>query len=165
MGHIAFSPADPPATLTEGIVALAESDAQCVAEYLAQHFANPEFWPDPDTAFTTWKSVYPREFLLELAAALRICSWEQLNLVRPDMNLPDGKEALQTILSQLGKDGFKTGLSLLVFRTFVEHFAWQGIAMLGIDVVLDKLDENVLADRIADYLWKNRHAYRGGGNG
>lgn len=165
MGQIAISPANLPATLADGIVALAERDAHCVAEYLAQRFANPELWLGPDTCSATWQSICPPAFLLELSAALRICAWEQLNLVRPEMSLPEGAVAIQTILSQLGEDEFEPCLSLLVFRTFVSHFAWQGIAMLGIDVLLDKLDETQLADRIAEHLWKNRHAYRGGSNG
>ena len=108
-------------------------------------------------------------FLLNLAAALRLARWEQsaLRLYLPS-SLPSSKEAFRNLVLPVERepppDGRKraTSLSLDVFRTWVERFCRGGQAELGSDVVLKSsgLSAEALLDALADFLWDHRHLGR-----
>ena len=109
----------------------------------------------------------PREYMLELGAALRVVEWRNRGLLEHLGG--DPMPLLQTLVDFIlradrvagqwhtGPDG--APLARLVFKTWLETFAWSGRRELGVDVVLrappQPSAEEVSA--IAEFLWRNRH--------
>ena len=109
-----------------------------------------------------------REFLLELAAVLRLDLWERSGVRdRLDPGLPPAEQALADLFAPGGHGGLPIGapvtLAMSVFRASLRHLAWGGREELGADVVLDEPDDEVLLEALADLLWEHRHLGRGGG--
>ena len=102
----------------------------------------------------------PREFLLDLAAALRLLVWEaQGFFFHIEAGLPEAQEAIGDVFRRLSEHDFvPTRISVQVLRLFVERFAWTGQQNLGADMVLDELTDDVALDALAEYLWASRHA-------
>lgn len=103
----------------------------------------------------------PADFLLDLGAALRMWSWEQHGLrVHIDEGFPTAREALCDLLlpvfgGQLGPSVSPPGsLTRRVGWLFILRFAWSGLQELNADVTLNKSDEDVLLEELADFLWK-----------
>jgi hypothetical protein len=105
----------------------------------------------------------PSEFLLELAAILRIAVWERAGLVdRIGDGLPSAEAALADLFGRLGpepqasrSETMGTALRLAVFRTTVSRLAWGAREELYADVALDLSDEGS-AEALADFLWTHR---------
>ncbi|QDU01716.1 hypothetical protein V6x_13980 [Gimesia chilikensis] len=110
------------------------------------------------------------DFLLNLAASLRIAVWENAGLTDWLPNpLPPSRESYRATLSQFveSRDGDRLentrSLALQVFRTYHEQFAHTSRAELNTDVLLqcDGATEDELLDALADLLWENRHLASG----
>ena len=43
-----------------------------------------------------------------------------------------------------------------LIRVIVERISWRGKPDLGVDVSLGEVDEDLLLDAVADFLWANR---------
>lgn len=106
-----------------------------------------------------WRGVFSAKVLLELAAALRILDWEKAGLVRQDMELPNGDEAIRQVLLNAASDELQPDLSLRLVKIFAENFAWHAMRDLGAHVLLGRLsvDEDRLADCLAQLLLQNSH--------
>jgi hypothetical protein len=106
------------------------------------------------------------DFLLNVAAALRIGVWERAGLrdALPDP-LPPSGEALAAAASHFLECASKPkstetlGLSMQVFQVTQQHFARSGRQDLETDVLLsvEGLGEDELLERLADFLWEHRH--------
>ncbi len=103
--------------------------------------------------------------LLNLAAALRIASWERAGL-RSELpaDLPASSEAFQNLMPSevpgSSQDAPVTAeLSERVFRTWLQRFSRSSRAALSTDVLLpaNTVSEDELLDALADFLWENRH--------
>jgi hypothetical protein len=103
--------------------------------------------------------------LLNLAAALRIASWERAGL-RSELSadLPSSTEAIQRLVPPESPDSSESApvvpeLSAQVFRTWLERFSRSSRATLGTDIVLptNAVSEDELLDALADFLFENRH--------
>ena len=116
----------------------------------------------------------PAAFLLDLGAALRLLAWEQGGLhVHRDAGLPPAEQALHDAFRGLVESAGATGtaardLARRVLALFAGRLAWHGRPELDADVALDDLDEDVMLDALAAFLWARRHAGPGhaaGGTG
>jgi hypothetical protein len=104
---------------------------------------------------------FPRPFLLNLAAALRLVCWEAASIdVHLKAGLPRALEALKRVTleaadknSPLRQDAW---LARAVFMLTVERFAWAGPRELKADVLLEVPDEATLVRAMADFLWRHR---------
>jgi hypothetical protein len=107
----------------------------------------------------------PAFFLVGLAAALRLLSWEQSGLhVHRDVGLPSADEALRELAgavvapgSAALKEQVARQLLQRVLGVFIERLAWNGRALLEADLELGEADEDALVDALADLLWSHRH--------
>ena len=106
-----------------------------------------------------------RAVLLNLAAALRIASWERAGL-RSELpaDLPTSSEAFQRLLPPEIPDSPESKpvvpeLGLQVFQTWLQRFSRSSRAALGTDIVLPihTVTTDELLDALADVLFKNRH--------
>jgi hypothetical protein len=109
----------------------------------------------------------PGEFLLGLAAALRIGLWERAGLRdRLGLDLPPADQALDDLFARHAAaapaaarpEGAAGGIVEGVFAAALSRLAWGGRRELRADVVLDGPDEEVLLEALADLLWAHRHA-------
>ena len=104
--------------------------------------------------------------LLNLAAALRIASWERAGF-RPALpaDLPSSYEAFRNLVppempeATEGARAAVPELSLKVFRTWLRFFSRTSHAALSTDILLpmQTVTEDELLDAVADFLWNNRH--------
>lgn len=143
-----------PTSLVQAVTYEAERDADLVGGFLR----------DLGISATPKKPIaLPASFLLDLAAALRILSWETVGLNPQHIaGLPSARSALRDVLSSLLAYGNRSGtdpstsLRVRVMQAFVERFAWCGGIELDADVVLSETDNDALLDALADYLWAHR---------
>ena len=111
----------------------------------------------------------PAYFLVGLAAALRLFSWEQGGLrIHRDAGLPSAAEALQLVARSITthepvarKEQASRQLLCQILTVFVERLAWNGRALLEADLELGEADEETLVDALADLLWAHRHDTEG----
>jgi hypothetical protein len=107
----------------------------------------------------------PPDFLLELAAALRLLAWETSGLrCHLEAGLPPAQQALRDAFRWLKPataapetSDVPDRLMPRVLALFIERLAWNGRAELGADFALGEPDEDVLTEAIADFLWSHRH--------
>jgi hypothetical protein len=105
----------------------------------------------------------PRGFLLELGAIFELDYWERLGL-RAQLNsdLPSYHEAKLQLTQRAarGPQEFEgPGASLLaprVLRVWLERFAWDGPELLGAEVLVGELDEDLFAELLADFVWRHQ---------
>lgn len=112
------------------------------------------------------KPIYlPPEFLLELAAILRLAMWEHGG-PRDGLpsDLPSAAQALDNLTNRAAAKTprFRTGpkaapLLRRVLSVWLSHMAWHGHDLLGADLLLTGMDEDEFAVTMADFLWKHRH--------
>jgi hypothetical protein len=107
----------------------------------------------------------PRDFLLELGAAMRLLSWERDGLVVHESGLPTGRDAflqafssLLDTIQDLSSPAPASSLHRDVFRVTFERLAWVGPRDLHAEIVLDLPDEDALVEAMARFLWDRRRA-------
>jgi hypothetical protein len=104
-------------------------------------------------------------FLLNLAAALRVASWDRAGF-RPSLpaDLPTWSEAVKNAVPPETPDiannsvATTTDLPARVFRTWLQRFSRSSRATLNTDVLLSTkgVSEDDLLDALAELLWANR---------
>jgi hypothetical protein len=105
----------------------------------------------------------PAAFLLELSAVLELGLWERQGLrAYLDTDLPTFREAADALARRAAKgpaefDGSNAALlSKHVLQAWMDHFAWEGPDLLHADFVLGDVDEDQLAQVLADFVWQHR---------
>lgn len=102
----------------------------------------------------------PPGFMSALAAALQLVAWEQRGVfIHRDIGLPSADDAVLLIFRSYQESDTHPACAHLqheVFQLFVQRFAWAGRSDLDADIVLDDLEEDVLVDALADFLWARR---------
>jgi hypothetical protein len=73
------------------------------------------------------------------------------------MRLPSARDTLESIFREMTVVDGAPELSVKMLRVFVEFFAWSSREEIGANVVLDKLNDRDLAEKIARFLWDHRH--------
>jgi hypothetical protein len=107
----------------------------------------------------------PPDFLLELAAGLRLLAWEAGGLrCHREAGLPPAQQALRDAFRWLKPAAAapETGdgperLMPRVLALFIERLAWNGRVEWGADIALGEAEEDVLAEVVANFLWAHRH--------
>jgi hypothetical protein len=147
-----------PAELLATAVCEASRDADRVGRFLHAH----GLVTSPD------RPLYlPDAFLLNLAASLRLLTWEMSSLqVHRDAGLPSAEQALNETFRSLAESDVVESLtlhdlSLRALALFIERFAWHGRRELDADMALDRYDQDGMLDALAEFLWAHRHAGRG----
>jgi hypothetical protein len=100
----------------------------------------------------------PAGFLCHLGAALRLLEWEgQGFFFHIDAGVPKAQQAIhEAFLSFTESDADPIKLCTAVLRLSVERFSWSGPPELGADIALDEVQEDVLLEALADFLWEHR---------
>ena len=146
-----------PEELLTATVQEAEEDAVRVAQFL-QVFCERIDRDHPGCGLReNWRRLFSPHFLLELGGALRLLAWEEAGNVQRHMNLPAAQPKLREVLLAAGNRSGEPALSRLVVQTFAEHFAWNARSDLGAPISLGPIDEEVLAESLAQFLWTHRH--------
>lgn len=112
---------------------------------------------------------FPRAFLLELGAILRLAVWERAGILGClERGLPGAEEALADLFARFSRgpqdaqsDGEKSALVLEVFKISLNRLALSGRSELQADIVMNQPDDEAYLDALADLLWKHRHLGRG----
>lgn len=105
-----------------------------------------------------WRTSVSPCFLLELAAALKILTWEKLGLVHYlGMDLPPARERLLRLLQTVGQFDPEPSLFRQRIKAFCDHFVWHAEQDIGASIALGAIKEDRLAECIAIFLWKHRH--------
>jgi hypothetical protein len=141
-------------SLPADLIAAVEADAARDADHVGTFLAELGLRASPDKPITL-----PVRFLLNLAAALRLCDWEaQGYSYHLQGGLPRATVAINDALSSLVDPGVEpTGLADAVLGLCIERFAWNGRPLLGADIALDELSNPALLDALAEFLWASRH--------
>jgi len=104
-----------------------------------------------------------RDFLLALAAAMRLYRWEMSGvLTHLQTGLPSAHEALVDVWrSNIDAEAAArmAGLPRKVHSLFEGHFAWASGEELRADVAIGDVENEKLLEAIADFLWENRHNF------
>jgi hypothetical protein len=132
----------------------AEADAWNVCQFLnALGFAPAPDRPDRFSA----------EFMLDLAAALRLHFWERAGLEpRRIANLPLAQDAMAEVFQSAVNPQRESGigppgsLAQRVLAAYIDHFVWEARVELKADVVLGEADEEAMLEALADFLWEHR---------
>ncbi len=142
----------PPSTeLLASVVARAQADADAVIRFLRA--ADPA--PPPGEV-----RGYPPSFLLDLAAGLRLASWERTGLtIQFNADLPNSLEATRNAFRILAESDPGPGNPRLIDR--LEHLAlkrlaWAGPGTIRADVAFGTPDEDALVDALAKIFWERR---------
>ena len=122
---------------------------------------------DATGLFPNKPAYLPGKFLLELSAVLELGMWERQGLRdyldALGINLPTFREAATDLAARAAnsphefKGSDTPPLCYQVFRVWMEHFAWDGPSMLGAEIVLGQINEDQLADVLANFVWQHRH--------
>lgn len=103
----------------------------------------------------------PEEFLVELAAAVRLLSWELQGFdVHRKAGLPSADDAIIAVfLRHLKAEAPDAHFAppKVVLGLMLDRFAWTGPAELDGEVLLDQPDVDSWADDLATLLWNLRH--------
>src|SRR5579884_4197522 len=140
-----------PPDLIRAVQQNATEDARRVAAYLGALGLRPG---GGDTARAPFG--LPTYFLVGLAAALRLLSWEQSGLrAHRDAGLPAAGEALREVFRAVTdpaplvvKEQAARRLLRRALGVFVARLAWDGRALLGADLELGEADEDALVDAL-----------------
>lgn len=106
----------------------------------------------------------PAGFLLELGAVVQLWLWERAGLnAHIEAGLPSSKEAGQALerRAKLGAAEFdesRVDLWRRVNAFWIEHLAWDGQALLGAEITIDRGDDDSFVEEMAQFLWRNRGA-------
>jgi hypothetical protein len=144
------------------IIRDAELDADRVAAFLKLQGYTPLPLPKMPIAQESVPTGPAAEVLLNLAAALRLRSWELAGLTSYlPADLPSAVDALAAA-AELGSQPQQPAtpgdgaIAQYVFRTSIERFSRDGQSCLGTDVLLEQLDSDDLLDDVAAFLWGQR---------
>jgi hypothetical protein len=159
---VTLAPADRPAA---DLIASIIQDAGFMAELTVHYLDRLGLLPAPKRRVTDPVAL-PGEFLLELAAALRLALWERAGLRdRLDPGLPPAAQALADLFARFGPtprgaraEGGGAALSGRVFRTTLRRLARDGRSELNADIVLEAPADEWALEALADYLWAHRRA-------
>jgi hypothetical protein len=101
---------------------------------------------------------------LALGAVLRLKKWEDQGIfIHFEAGLPDSTKLWVDLLTLIFKNAvadiqvFAVGLSAWVLELATTRLAWNGMRLIGADMVLGDLDEDSSVEAIAQFLWANRH--------
>jgi hypothetical protein len=152
-----------------------DENRKCVVRFLAQVIVSARHDADHVAAFLGSVRLKPRknkpvqlpaEFLLELAAILRLARWEQTGIHHLiNRSLPSAREALRhlAIRAKEAPDSFCLDVKLppndfahQVFALWLMRCARSSVEELGVDVVISGADRKRVLDALADLIWKNR---------
>ena len=150
------------AIFPEELISAVARDAAWDAESLIAFLRAVE-----DRSEETWVRPvrFPAAFLLGAGAALRLASWESVELhPHRTAGLPCAKEVFRLVADwclQLPTeecDQRVRQLCVTVLEISVTQLAWRGPEVLGANIWLEDIDdEDALLDAIAEIAWKNRH--------
>ena len=147
--HPIFSIADLPADMVTAV----EFDASRDADRVILFLNSLGLGASPEKPMSI-----PGVFLLHLGAALRLLSWEAKDFFfHFAAGLPKARQAIRDAFKSLDNpNADATELCVAILRLSVERFAWSGPTDLGADVSLDEVQEDILLDAMADFLWASR---------
>ena len=147
--------ASPFANIPDDLLTAVALDATCDADHVGLFLSYLRIRGTPVRPI-----FLPREFLLQLAAALRLLCWEaQGFFFHRDAGLPDAQEAIRDAFRSLADHHEeRTDISKKVLRLFIDRFAWNGQRDLGAAIALDDLADDAALDALAEFFWAVRHA-------
>jgi hypothetical protein len=149
-----------PPDLLDAVTRDAESDAERVFEFLDVIGVRPS-----GEGADGIPVKLPAYFLLRLAAALRLCTWEQKGLlIHQEAGLPSANDALRELGRSIAAPGplqqekqAADQLSQGVLRVAMNSLAWGGRVYFDADLAVGDADEDRLVEAMADLLWAHRH--------
>jgi hypothetical protein len=144
------SRADFPPELIRALEDEASRSADNVASFLSE--VGVRFNPENPVRF-------PRKFLLNLAAGLRLDTWESHGcFIHRELGLPAAEEVIRAAVQSLTDLAIgRPDLLEAAVRIFCERFAWNGRSDLNADVVLDDITDDAALEALAAFLWASRH--------
>jgi hypothetical protein len=105
----------------------------------------------------------PLNFLLELGAVSQLGVWELQGMHHHvAYGLPTFADAAHELAGRAAKGtgefqgSGKTPLSARLLKFWIEHFAWQGQALLQAEILVGEVDEDSFVDTLAEFLWTHR---------
>ena len=105
----------------------------------------------------------PAAVLLELAAVLELGVWERQGLLEHiNTDLPTYREASNQLAARCAKGSAEfertnaAPFSQQMLCIWLEHFAWEGPEILGADMVVGEVEEDVFLDLLAEFAWTHR---------
>ena len=117
----------------------------------------------PISAQATRSMALPAGFLWELSAVVQIGYWERNGIsAHVAAGLPSYGEALMKLAerAECGLSEFNavaaSTLAKQVTLFWWRTFAWEGRSIMGADILLDSLNEELFLDLFAEFLWANR---------
>ncbi len=135
-------------TILAGLVRLADQDALLVARFIPA-------WIElkPGEAF-------PKAFLVELAAILRIARWQQAGLPADlQEQFPPAEFLFDELVQAFAEnpssfiDGsYQPKWPKSVLVTWLHRFSWNAPLEIGAEVVMQEPDEDMVLGAIADFL-------------
>lgn len=129
------------------IIQQAELDADRVADFLDARGV-PRSSED-DSPATPDEAEAASAILLNLAAAIRLASWERAGLTP---YLPAELPSSDAALTALDQCSPPTSVSRLVFQTLLERFIQGGQSALGTDIIMASPTSTDLLDELAALL-------------
>jgi hypothetical protein len=155
-----LSTAPYPPDLIAAVNAQAVEDARLVVLFIDSFENHLGILRSPDTPRS-----FPFDFLVHLAAALRIFVWESQGLrLHLDAGLPDSDTAFHdAFFPEAGLNVPPGKLMSRVIGLLMNRLAWGARPVLGADVVLGDIDDHDLdaaLDCLAKLLWTQRHHFR-----
>ncbi len=140
------------------LIRQAHADAEHVAGFISDWL-----WPLGLRRATA----FPPEFLLELAAIVRIAAWQRAGCTSALKDtFPPARELLEDLIRRFISDpmsfdfevsSVRRGLCSQVFSTWISRCAWNASSEIGADVWFTEIDEDLLLNLMADFLHKIRH--------
>jgi hypothetical protein len=145
-----------PPDMVRSVQAYALDDADLVGTFLRDVCGLPAT-PDHPVRL-------PADFLTELAAALRLFTWESAGFDLGQVAaVPEPRTALLDLFrrAMATDDGSPANwsrdeLSARVIAAYAERFAWPARSELGAEVVLGPADQENVLEAVADFLWQIR---------
>jgi len=144
-------PQEHPAELIAAVMSMAKDDADAVIECL-------KLMGIPSG------TLLPAGFLLGLAAILRVIVWEDQGiLIHLESGLPDARQLLRDLFTPVFRNAiddlirFGFGVWYWVLELRTTRMAWGGANMIGADVLVGEVNEEIFVETLAQFLWVHRH--------
>jgi hypothetical protein len=147
-------------TILAAFIRLAHNDAERVVEFLRRWLKPLRIGPA--------SACFPMEFPFELAAILRIAAWQRAGLAA-DLSdaFPPARELLEDLIRRFIADPLSFNapavprLCAQVVSIWIAHCAWDSPSETGADVWLSEIDNDLLHDAMADFLYEIRNLLAG----